>query len=475
MKKRPLIFAYSAFIFALAMLGSFKIAKAASLYDQTDTSQTLPLLGDGGNPGIFEFNVTGIPTSTVINEISIPIDKNTCSSNNHPTVNFQGTNYNADATVDNISSMVNFPISPAATTTSSTFLLDVRIDCGSGQALIKSGDSASSTYVQAYNFVVKYGTGSTPTTDYCGGAVPCPVSVTSKAPAVFFNGVPSDLGTINLPDNQIIFQNPPFSDNMTVADFGNWQFCFNGYVHDPPIPSSAWAGSWTNSTNAGFYVRVAYGTSTPMAYDDVMTWSSGEPQYLNPYSPSYYSEPGRVELCSALPKKHDLPAGSYIAQANLWFYGLDGESHYITSSEALHFTINGNASTTYANEIEKPQVTCNFTLSNTGVSTVDDVVNGTLNGACKILTYLLVPQQSDFQQFSGLWTAVKTKPPIGYFTNSETQIAGLSTSTDATVVLPDIGLIGIFKTAIDAGIALLVGVSFLFFLWHRFRKFEFHH
>jgi hypothetical protein len=167
-----------------------------------------------------------------------------------------------------------------------------------------------------------------------------------------------------------------------------------------------------------------------------------------------------------------------VAEATLWRYRPISGDEFIATSSLLHFDILEGTPVEYVGELNNPEewkLSCEFYFSDTGVSGVDDTVNGIINGACKVAGWLAVPKQKDLTQFNDLWIILKTKPPFGWFTASSDTLGEFEASGEAEMDLPDLDFLGTFKTILDGALALLITVSFLLFLFHRFRKFDFHH
>jgi len=95
-------------------------------------------------------------------------------------------------------------------------------------------------------------------------------------------------------------------------------------------------------------------------------------------------------------------------------------------------------------------------------------------GLCQVARAIFVPPDSSLSQFSTLWDEIKLKPPLGYFTTASDAFSGLNASSTPEVALDNMDWLGDFKVYLDGAIATLVGITFLLFLWHRFRKFEPH-
>lgn len=275
-------------------------------------------------------------------------------------------------------------------------------------------------------------------------------------------------GSISSPgDYPVYFKEPEFSDGFESADFANWWVCVD--------LSTGSAG-----TSYGYFLNIGYGTSTVTTWLDDTRVSTSTPLY-------YPLDSLPKQECHTVPKGTDLPAGDYKAQASLFRHNEISGDALVASSTLINFSVIPGTKTTLPDSgAAQIVMVCQYDVSNTGVSTVDDTVNGIVNGGCQVLRYLFVPSQGDFQQFSKIWDRIKVKPPLGWFvTTSEslTAISEISSSTPvsnadlaaAKAELPDYSQLGFIWDVLDGGVAGLISFSFLMFLFNRLRHFDFHH
>lgn len=266
------------------------------------------------------------------------------------------------------------------------------------------------------------------------------------------SGAPISYGT-----NWVDFENPPFANGLITPDFNNWQVCYN-------LATGA-AGS--NGINSGYEVIVSYGTSSPSLYTDKFSDSGF-------YMPvSHLPDSG----CMILPKHSTSSTGSLVAQAGLYYRSLAGSYTFIASSSQISITIGSGDSVAFPGQEQKPDIQCVFDVSNTGVNTIDDVVNGIINGGCRLGVFLFVPDKNSFSRFSNVWLSIENKPPIGYFNVAKETVSGISTSTPATASITPatysgVALLSVFVNPVDITLALLVSLAFVFFMFHRFRKID---
>lgn len=98
-------------------------------------------------------------------------------------------------------------------------------------------------------------------------------------------------------------------------------------------------------------------------------------------------------------------------------------------------------------------------------------------GLCEVAQFLFIPDQNVLNLFSDLKTDLNNKPPFGYFTSitsttSTSSLSSLATTTPTTTLPSNLSLLNTISTPVDYALALLFGSSFLFFIFHRFRKFD---
>lgn len=254
-------------------------------------------------------------------------------------------------------------------------------------------------------------------------------------------------------ENWVIFSDPPFTNGMDTPDFKNWMTCIN------IVNGGAGSGY-------GYDVQIDYGTSTPSGYHDSIHDNLGA-----------YAPLGSLPEfeCPVITKSATSSPGTYQAVASLYVhYPISGD-HFLASSSVFSFSIATGTIVDYPNQVPlMPNITCSFTISNTGVSAVDDTVNGVINGACKVLSYLTIPQQSSLNRFHDLWSGIEDKPPLGYFTQSKNAWNNYANSTSSQAVsLEGVSSISIFST-LKTALAWLIWLVFGLWIFHRLRKFNWH-
>jgi len=259
-------------------------------------------------------------------------------------------------------------------------------------------------------------------------------------------------------NNPIVWQEPPFTQNLQTPDFTNWWNC-------------VYQDTGGSGSTRFYFLAVAYGTSTLSTYQDVTTFTNGTSTEVG-YLP-INSLP--LHECPITTKTNALSPGNYQAQAGLYLYSsFTHTTTFVASSTILSFTVTSGAPVSVPGQEVTQDIACSFVISDTGINTIDNVVNGVVNGTCKVLTWLIVPKQSDFTQFSSTWDGIKNKPPFGWFTVTSNSLGAFSTSTPATSTPASLNIISNFTRPVDYGLAFLVFLSFGFFIFHRFRKFNFH-
>jgi hypothetical protein len=98
---------------------------------------------------------------------------------------------------------------------------------------------------------------------------------------------------------------------------------------------------------------------------------------------------------------------------------------------------------------------------------------GCTNWYCDLFAFLFVPSDASLKNFSSVWDAIKTKPPIGYFSAIQAALGGIATSSTSTVAFPDLANLdsGLFSP-IRSAISLLLWLMFGFWIFERFRHFN---
>lgn len=451
MKKRPFKIVLGAFILALTMLGSSNLARAFSPYDQSDFSSSHSY-GIGGGAGIAQFTITGIPSGVTVTSITVKYRLTTTAGctpgfggieSSSPSAQFEVSGRPAmiaDGAVHNITFDTKrvggdfSPMSISGSDMNNTWDITGAGDWGSCTGTIYIYDTAAtSTYVKHF------------------------VSTnTSFTPYVVFNGAPQPSGGGTGADSthKIVFQDPPLTQNFTSADFNNWQNCV--YMD---------TGGSSSSGSVGYYVAISYGTSTLNTFFDRTKFGNSTSTLADGLIPIYHLP---VNECVVTNKLNSLPPGDYQAQAGLYEqFTLTGNTTFVASSSILNFTIASGTPVGFVGQSQIETQVCQPT--DFSIFSVDFGY-----GICKVATYLFYPSQETFTRYTDLWGVIKNKPPFGYFIVSQTELNNLSTSTPASVSLPNLDAFGALKTAIDAGFALLVSASFLMYLFHRFKKMDFH-
>lgn len=464
-------------LIAAGLWTSAVFTMANSPYDQIDATQTVSFNINPGAIGsnyftVLHFTVGSLPSSTNFSSITFNLRENldvACNDTEYD-LSIGGTTY----AVHNARSgdFLTIPISKTGAQINSNGIIDLQIGAfASGLACINEHGYSDGTFTWH---------GSSNSSPYYG------VDTTTGpyTPALWWNGLNNTPTTAHSSIGQaststpIVWQDPPFTDNFSSNDFNNWWNCVY-------IANGASGGT------ASYYIDVYYGTSTLTTYlDSPVTAATSTLSYI-----PVYKIP--TNECPITPKQNALSPGAWQAQASLWRHSTFFGDTFVASSSILNFNISTGTTVSLPGQTPNMQGCgpTSFAVSfpNGGAVTAaipnndplgylyHSIFGNSTSSAYTVLDFgqglcnLFVPQQQVFDQFGGLWDDIKVKPPMGYFTVSVSELTNVTTSTSATVALPAIDQLGIFKTAIDGALALLVGGSFLFWLFHRLRKFDFHH
>jgi len=257
----------------------------------------------------------------------------------------------------------------------------------------------------------------------------------------------------------IVWASPPYNNGMNTPDFKNWQTCV--------FIDTGGSGN-TNS----YFVSVAYGTSTLSSFLD-LSYDDNNTTTADTYFP-IYSLP--IIECPIQTKNATLTPDTYMAQAGLYRHSVFGGNEFIASSSILSFSVATGTPVDFPNQfagLTDTGIICDFSVSNTGVSAVDDVVNGVVNGGCGVLTWLFVPKAKDIPNWGELWGEVKNKPPLGYFT-ANIEAVDMS-GGEADLVFPDMSAFEVMLQPLRIGLAVIIWVLAGIWIFKRFSKWNFHH
>lgn len=288
---------------------------------------------------------------------------------------------------------------------------------------------------------------------YCISAIDYSSGEVSASTCIFANATGIATGS------NIFFMSPPMYNNTyTGSDFQTWQLG----VGLPPA-----------NLVSSYYYTVVYGTSsTSPTYTDSLKDQIGS----LPVSTNEQLN-GLSQLNLPLNKLNGTASSTIYAKAYLY----DQNNATIASSSILTLTFDNGTSTPYANNNNQSsnKLNCNPTDFGFSIPSLSPVINSPYldigQGFCKMYVATLVPEESDFTQFSDLWTTIKAKPPFGYFTQTQQTLSGFNTSTPAVYTLPSMNGISFLRDLVDNALAFLVVLSFAFFIFHRFRLLDFHH
>jgi len=229
-----------------------------------------------------------------------------------------------------------------------------------------------------------------------------------------------------------------------------------------PTASASLGGDFTDwryqlTTGSGFVGRegVRYGTTTAMTdWGDSFTQNSVAGTLPNTSWGVY------------MKKSNLLAPGTYYAQV----YIQNASSTDIATSEMISFTV-GSGSITYngSNAVDMPTST-----STDLIITCDPNSGFFTNSLCNMTVYLFKPSSGVFDTWSGLWTVISAKPPMGYFTKTKEALEGINTATSSAFTFEDVSALddNIF-TPLRTGVAFLLWFMFGIWLFNRLRHFNF--
>lgn len=534
MEKRTLKIALAAFVLPLAVLGSFKLARASVLFDNTAGVNAyegyVPYYTSGAASVSKVYNDDPYPaytgyrpaTAHKIMTVGLYLKKNAASAN--------CLSHSPDAKIDlHLFTATRDDLSQGQYSSSNSVRLD-SLDA-TNWTLFNFSFIASSTI----DFASDYLSSINPQIDldatdiYCTNAASVRRSETGYEDFCYYPGIgdnvcgasayplatriSSDVYSGNTvvdtgsktPNGGLADPSSPinwgyeFYDGLITPDFDNWIhniYIDNGLLFRPSFSA------------AGYYIEVDYGTTTAMTLSD-------RTSLLGNNMGGASTTPFNMPISANLPlnerdltiKLNDLDPGEYYAQAKLYLASQSGENaggafyktFYLASTTIISFTITGGAKVGFPGQssINCPPTTFAMKFPNSGTVSASIPDNDPIGffyhaifgyvtsspysvldlgqGICKAGDYLLTPSEASMNRYDSLWNILKLKPPFGWFTVSKDTISGFNTSTPATTTPPSLSGLTIITRPIDYGLSFLVGFSFIFFAWHRLRKFDFHH
>lgn len=99
-------------------------------------------------------------------------------------------------------------------------------------------------------------------------------------------------------------------------------------------------------------------------------------------------------------------------------------------------------------------------------------------GFCKVMRFLFYPSQSSKDSFAGLWNnSLSKKPPFGYFTAYEAELASTTPSSTPSTVFASMGILASSSSifgVFDIGIASVFSFLFGWWVFNRLRHWDFH-
>lgn len=291
----------------------------------------------------------------------------------------------------------------------------------------------------------------------------------------FFSGCTLPIGNLQLGTNQTLvdfLSTAPDDYSGAISKPGNFtlyggsidQVDFSTRIDASSTPDFAnWSVNWATASTTVPYFTVNYGNPS----STLANWDS---QYHDTSYPGVAS-PGQDILPGAsgeFPKSQPLAPGNYTAQ--ILMYDQPTRT-LLASSSPMNFNVATGSQVSAIGSTSPPE---NPAVNIDACANVSFTLVGVDFGYnfCRVMVFLFIPSDSSTGKFLTLWDTLKTKPPFGYFTESNTQLSSFSTSTPATVSLVALGGIYSFVHPIDLGLSFLVVMAFVFFIYHRLRKFD---
>jgi hypothetical protein len=173
--------------------------------------------------------------------------------------------------------------------------------------------------------------------------------------------------------------------------------------------------------------------------------------------------PGGTLAPASIMKGHLLSLGDWYAKA----YLADDEGGELGYTDELHFTIVELPPESGAEEYgPPPEVSCE---EGDFVCQMMDWFVGTVSNVAK---YLFIPSANSLNQFSGLWSGIATKAPIGYLTEIKDALSELSTSGEGTFDIEELEALSDTVGGLDTVVGAILWFFLAFWLLRRIAKFE---
>jgi len=375
------------FLFVIvAALCFAQITKANSIYDQvnggTEASTSCAALQYGC--GVVVGRYQNLPSNFVLSSATVNNGYNCTGNFNLRTTVWDNNSRSGSPIYQGTQSEICFNATAAYET---QFITPLTIN--TGQMSIEFASESVSGGVTITNA----GTNIQPFTDSFDGSSNVAAGFGFPTyPQLFFNGNPFG-------DAIFKFQNPPFSDNLVSPDFQNW-WLYTDF-------SSSFA-------NTGFYFTVSYGTSTPygVGFDSLKNVLGVVPLDATATPKSYL-----------LAKAATTTPGNYEAIATLY----NQVDATMAQTSILHFTI--STSTGQILNVPNNNTAVGGTqVQNCGPTQFNVFGADFGQGACNLVRFLVIPDQSVLNNFSGLTTTFSQKIPFSYFYDIASTTENLSTT-----------------------------------------------
>lgn len=269
----------------------------------------------------------------------------------------------------------------------------------------------------------------------------------------------------------------------------------------PPIVAtggiewSARIGTGYNGTTTGAYVTLgAVVTSSPDTFVQVVIQGTTDSTYTTIVQDCYYTSQNvptgtyttstflQLETgdCLLDPSYYyeiavDIYSGFGSHPATITMAGIDD---YTASFASKGWTVESNTyGTTFWPQFAV--VTNGFSINPGGAGSVQlqpcSLTDPTTYAGCieNALIAAFYPSSDSWSSYGGLWDRIKLKPPFGYFTQVEGQLANTSTSTAPFTIGTVSGITTYIFGPIDTGLAAVWWAIFAFwFFFHRVRHIE---
>jgi hypothetical protein len=227
--------------------------------------------------------------------------------------------------------------------------------------------------------------------------------------------------------------------------------------------------------------------TTSSATGTIVFWYGSAPGSMTASDTASFALSGLADAAVSAPKTIPLTFPQQTTTTR-WYAQIEliSGSVDLTGLGAISFYTNPSAQSYQAPPIgsqffnqsssEEYSINCGYTSS----SFFADPVANVQIGLCNTAVFLGIPSKTmnaDLAtRFGSIWGSVANKPPFGYFSLVSTDLGGFTASTTASTTLLDTtgtAIIGEQFGNLDQGLAAIIGLLLMVWLFHRARLFEF--